>query len=117
MNKYDDFFLRVKRSKFRSSFHLRQKEKQVVREKGMDVIEKHAYDFIAGRLSVPQNDGTQTPMKGHPVFVAQHATGTCCRGCLEKWHRIPQGYPLTPVQISYIVSILIAWIEREMDIQ
>ena len=117
MNKYDDFFQRVKRSKFRSSFQLRQKEKQYVREKGMDVIEKHAYDFIAGRLSVPENDGAQTPMKGHPVFVAQHATATCCRGCLEKWHRIPQGYPLTPVQISYIVSILMAWIEREMDIQ
>ena len=82
----------------------------------MDVIEKHAYDFILSRLSEPDNDGAQTPMKGHPVFVAQHATGSCCRGCLEKWHRIPRGYPLTPVQIRYIVSILMAWIEREMEI-
>lgn len=34
------------------------------------------------------NDGKQTPMRGHPVFIAQHATATCCRECLKKWHNI-----------------------------
>jgi hypothetical protein len=34
-------------------------------------------------------------MRGHPVFIAQHATATCCRGCLAKWHDIPAGRALT----------------------
>lgn len=117
MMRYDAFFQRIKRSKFRSSFHLKEKEKTYVREKGLDVIEKHAYDFILQRLSAkePVNDGVQTPMKGHPVFIAQHATGTCCRGCLEKWHRIPKDAALTQVQIEYIVSIVMIWIEKEVE--
>ena len=36
----------------------------------------------------PLNDGKQTPMKGHPVFIAQHATATCCRECTRKWHKM-----------------------------
>src|SRR3546814_7102519 len=39
----------------------------------------------------PVNDGKQTPMRGHPVLIAQHATATCCRSCLAKWHGIPAG--------------------------
>lgn len=117
MKKFDSFFQRVKRSKFRNSFHLREKEKAYVKTKGMDVIEQHAFDFVSLRLADanPLNDGAQTPMKGHPVFVAQHACGCCCRSCLEKWHRIPKGYALSQVQIKYIVSILMAWIEREIE--
>ena len=112
MSRYDDFFLRVKRSKFRSSFHLKQKEKLYVQEKGMEVIEKHAYDFISSRLSEPENDGAQTPMKGHPTFIAQHATGCCCRGCLEKWHKISKGVELTDNQVNYVVAIIMEWIKR-----
>ncbi len=64
----------------------------------MDTIRSHARDFVRTRLAPAQipNDGKQTPMRGHPVFLAQHATGCCCRGCLYKWHRIPQGVQLTP---------------------
>ncbi|WP_251023391.1 DUF4186 family protein [Streptomyces sp. ISL-10] len=29
-----------------------------------------------------------------PVFVAQHATATCCRTCLERWHVVPAGRAL-----------------------
>jgi len=54
----------------------------------------------------------QTPMRGHPVFIAQHATATCCRGCLAKWHRIAQGQPLTPEQIDYIITVLARWLEK-----
>ena len=85
-------------SKFRGSFHLNAKMKLYVKEKGLDKIKQDTYDFINSRLAPasPLNDGKQTPMRQvHPVFIAQHATGTCCRGCLEKIHGIPKGRSLT----------------------
>jgi exodeoxyribonuclease V alpha subunit len=102
-------------SKFRSSFHLKKKDIDYINDKGMNVVKNHAYDFIRNRIgsSNPINDGKQTPMRGHPVFIAQHACACCCRGCLEKWHHIPKGRELTNDEIDYIVSLLIKWIERE----
>lgn len=93
MQSLDPLFARLSRSKFRSRFRLGVKERQYCLEKGAPVIEQHAADFVAKRLApaLPANDGKQTPMRGHPVFIAQHATATCCRGCLAKWHNIPQG--------------------------
>ena len=86
----EEILYRLSLSKFRSSFHLTKYMKEYINEKGLDVVEKHAYDFINTRLkpSYIKNDGKQTPMKGHPVFIAQHACACCCRGCLEKWHHI-----------------------------
>ncbi len=103
-------------SKFRSSFSLKANDMAYVKEKGMDTIRSHARDFVGKRLvpAEPANDGKQTPMKGHPVFIAQHATATCCRGCLEKWHRIPKGSELTAEQQEYAVNVLMEWIERQM---
>ncbi len=111
-------FLRLSKSKFRSRFHLSEKDKKYVEEKGMNVISSHAYDFISKRLAPKDilNDGKQTPMRGHPVFVAQHATATCCRGCLSKWHHIAQGKELTKEQIDYIVFIILKWIENEVKV-
>ena len=82
-------------------------------EQGLDVIEKHCKDFIEKRLNPYPNlkDGNQTPMSGHPVFIAQHATATCCRGCLEKWHHIKKNKELTPHEIDYIVTLIIEWIK------
>ena len=81
----------------------------------MAVMEQHARDFVRQRLAPaePAHDGKQTPMKGHPVFLAQHATGTCCRGCLYKWHRIPKGRALYPAEQDYVVDILLEWIRRQ----
>lgn len=103
-------------SEFRSSLHLNESEKNYVNEKGMDIIRKHARDFIEKRLSpshIP-NDGKQTPMKGHPVFKAQHACACCCRGCLNKWYKVPVGIKLDEIQQEKIVNLIIAWIEKEM---
>ena len=107
----------LSRSSFRSRFHLKEQDKAYVRQKGMDTIRQHAWDFIEKRLApaVIPNDGKQTPMRGHPVFIAQHATATCCRGCLEKWHKIRKGRELTPRQKAYIVKVIMLWIEREME--
>lgn len=104
-------------SKFRSNFHLKLKDKEYIRMKGIETIEKHAFDFINTRLApkdIP-NDGAQTPMKGHPVFIAQHATGTCCRGCLYKWHKIEKDKQLNEKEIQFIVRLIMEWIKKEMD--
>lgn len=106
---------RLERSRFRSRFHLDEKDKAYIQEKGMDVIRMHAYDFILTRLAPaePANDGRQTPMRGHPVFKAQHATATCCRGCLGKWYGVPQGREMTAQEIDETVQLIMAWIEKE----
>ncbi len=112
----DYLFQSLSKSKFRSSFHLRKYMISYINEKGLDVIERHAYDFVNKKLkpAYPKNDGRQTAMKGHPVFIAQHATATCCRGCLEKWHKIPKGRELTDNEVEYIVKVIMRWIEKEM---
>ena len=107
---------RLSQSKFRSSFSLKANDRSYVSDKGIDKVREHACDFIRKRLAqadIP-NDGKQTPMRGHPVFVAQHATATCCRGCLEKWHHIPKGRELTETEKEYIVNVIMEWISREM---
>jgi len=102
----------LKKSKFRFSFNLTNKDLQYIQDKGIDTIRSHAIDFIMTRLApaFPKNDGKQTPMKGHPVFVAQHATATCCRGCLWKWHRIEKGRPLTDDEIGFVLVLVMGWI-------
>ena len=103
----------LSKSKFRSSFKLRKYMIEYINNIGMNKIKNHAYDFINNRLAPanPINDGKQTPMKGHPVFIAQHACACCCRSCLEKWHHIPKYTQLTSNQVNYIVYLLMRWIE------
>ncbi len=113
----DYLFENLEKSKFRSSFHLRKYMVDYINEKGIDVIRKHAYDFINKKIkpAFPLNDGKQTAMKGHPVFIAQHATATCCRSCLEKWHKIEKGKELTDLEVDYIVNVIMRWIEKEIE--
>ena len=109
---------RLKNSKFRSSFHLNKKMKEYVNNKGMDVIRRHAYDFVNQRLKIydKNKDGKQTPLRQvHPVFTSQHATATCCRGCIEKWHHIKKDKVLTDKEIDYIVNLIMKWIAKEMN--
>ena len=107
-------FARLSKSDFRNRFHLTDKDKAYIAEKGIETIRSHAADFVAKRLAPenPDNDGKQTLMRGHPVFLAQHATACCCRGCLEKWHNIPAGKTLTEQEQAYIVDVLMDWIIR-----
>ena len=104
----------LSKSNFRSKFHLKEKDKDYIKEKGIDKIKEHAYDFINKRLapSFILNNGKQTPMKGHPVFIAQHATATCCRNCLYKWYKIPKNRQLSEKEVDYIVNIIMEWIKR-----
>ena len=115
MRDLNDLFGALSQSAFRRGFALGIKEREYLKTKGMPVILDHARDFISRRLAPaePVNDGKQTPFKGHPVFVAQHATATCCRGCLEKWHRIPRGRELTGEEQRHVVGAIARWLERQ----
>lgn len=105
----------LSKSKFRRSFHLKQKDIEYIDKKGMNTIRNHACDFIEKRLAPKyiKNDGKQTPMKNHPVFIAQHATATCCRNCLYKWHHIQKNKELTDKEQEYIVNLIMEWIKKE----
>ena len=116
MNSKEEILERLGKSKFRSRFHLSDKDIEYINDKGMDTIKRHAYDFINTKL-IPNNpkDGKQTPMKGHPVFISQHALAFCCRGCIEKWHGIPKDRNLTPEEKDYIVSLIMDYLENEIS--
>jgi hypothetical protein len=107
---------RLATQRFRARFHLNARDAATCRTRGRDTIAVHAADLIASRLApaAPRNDGKQTPYRGHPVFVAQHATATCCRTCLARWHDIPAGRELTPDEQSYVVAVILAWLDREL---
>ena len=108
-------FARLSKSIFRSRFRLTDAERRYVAEKGMETIRRHAEDFVRMKLApaVPENDGKQTPMRGHPVFKAMHGCAMCCRGCMEKWWKIRRGIPLTDDQQRKIVDFLVEWVRRQ----
>ncbi len=116
MRDLDDLFTVLARSTFRAGFKLNARDLRYLQEKGLSEVLSHAEDFVAKRLApaVIENEGKQTPMLGHPVFVAQHATACCCRGCLHKWHAIPQGRELTLDEQAYIVVVLERWLQAYM---
>jgi hypothetical protein len=106
----------LSRQPFRAKFHLRGRDAATVQLRGMETVRRHAGELLAQRLApaFPAKDGKQTPYRGHPVFVAQHATATCCRGCLERWHHIPRGRPLTEDERAYAVDVICRWIEADL---
>jgi hypothetical protein len=107
----------LKQSPFRAKFHLGKRERIYREEKGPDIIRSHARELLSTRIAPahPPNDGRQTPWRGHPVFIAQHATGTCCRRCIEKWHHVPRERALTPEELNYFIELIMAWIETERE--
>jgi predicted Fe-S protein YdhL (DUF1289 family) len=117
MRDLDELFAALQKSNFRRSFQLRGKDLDYLHSKGLSVVLAHAEDFIARRLApaVIPNDGKQTPFRGHPVFVAQHATACCCRGCLEKWHRISAGRALTDEEKRHVLATLERWLRAQDD--
>jgi hypothetical protein len=105
----------LRKSKFRSKFKLSQKDRDYITAKGLETIKEHAFQFVNTRIApdFPKNDGKQTPMRGHPVFIAQHATATCCRGCISKWHGIEKGRALNVEEVDFVMALIMGWIERQ----
>jgi len=114
--KVDSALKLLRRSSFRSKFKLTDRDRQYIQDKGMETIKEHAFDFINLRIApkFPKNDGKQTPMKGHPAFIAQHATATCCRGCLQKWYKIQKGRALSKNEVGFLVNLIMGWIEKQI---
>ena len=106
MKNYDSAFARLAKSKFRSRFHLSAADRKYIAEKGLPTVRRHCEDFIRTRLAPanPPNDGKQTPMRGHPVFKAQHACACCCRDCLAKWWKVPRGVEISAGKQQGIVD-------------
>ena len=111
----ENVFRRLSRSRFRSGVRLNAKETFYLRQKGLPEVLSHGRDFLEKRLApaLPPKDGKQTPWGGHPVFRAQHATATCCRSCLLKWHDIPKKRNLTEQEIDYILLVVEMWLSAQ----
>lgn len=112
----EEAFARLGKSAFRSRFKLTAEDRAYIERVGLETIRRHAEDFVRLKLApaVPENDGRQTPMRGHPVFKAMHGSAMCCRGCMEKWWKVPRGAPLTELQQRKTVDFIMAWIERKL---
>jgi hypothetical protein len=117
MSELDERIDRIGRQRFRAKFHLRGRDRGLAELRGPARLRDHAYALIAKRLAPaePYKDGKQTPYRGHPVFVAQHATATCCRSCLERNHGIAKGRELSAEEQDYVVDVICRWIERELS--
>lgn len=115
MRDFDAVFAALARSAFRRRFALGVREGKYLGEKGVETVLTQAHDMIGRRLAppAPPNDGKQTPMRGHPVFIAQHATATCCRSCLAKWHAIPAGRALHAVERQHVVDAIERWLRAQ----
>ena len=116
MNNIDKLLDSLSKTKFRGSFHLNDKMKEYVKDKGIEKIKQDTKEIITQRLRVKlPNDGKQTPMRQvHPTFIAQHATGCCCRGCISRIHHINDDKILTDEEIDYITEVIIRWIKRQL---
>ena len=114
MRSLQEVFAALGTSSFRRLVRLHQKELEYLNRKGMKIILEHAADFVNKRLAAayPVNDGKQTPWKGHPVFIAQHATATCCRSCLEKWHDIAKGRELSSEEKEHVIEAIRMWLSQ-----
>ncbi len=115
MRALDEVFRGLQQSRFRQRFHLGGRERSYLESRGLQTVMAHASDFVDQRLAPaePANDGRQTPMRGHPVFIAQHATATCCRGCLEKWHGIPAHHALSAEERQHVLAAMERWLRAQ----
>lgn len=98
-------------------FTLGEPEQEYVTSRGMNILRLHATDFVNKRLAPanPKNDGRQTPTKGHPVFIAQHACGCNDRTSLETFYDIEKGRELTEGEVDIIVDVILKWIDEHLD--
>jgi hypothetical protein len=115
MRERDKVFSRLAQSAFRQRFRLAERDQRYLEERGVETVLEHASRFIDQRLAPesPPRDGKQTPYHGHPVFVAQHATATCCRACLQQWHGIARGRPLSPAEREHVLAVLERWLRAQ----
>lgn len=98
-------------------FTLGEPEQDYVTSRGMEILRLHAADFVNKRLAPanPKNDGRQTPTKGHPVFIAQHACGCNDRDSVAEFFEFEKGRELSDDEVTLIVDVILRWIEEHLD--
>jgi predicted Fe-S protein YdhL (DUF1289 family) len=113
----DEAFRRLARSPFRRKFRLQGRELAHLQTWGLPRVMKEAGELIRKRVAPAEiaNDGRQTPWRNHPVFVAQHATATCCRGCIEKTYEIQKGHALEPEELALVLAAIERWLEQQLE--
>ena len=80
--------------------------------RGITTVRRHAEELVERRLAPaqPRNDGPSDALRGHPVFVAQQATATCCRTFLQRPDDFPAGHALDDAEQGYVVGAICRWI-------
>lgn len=113
----DQTLFHLAKTKYRRQYVLSPKLKEYCRQTGMEKLRRKAFEIVREKVSSPyyKGEGRQTPLDGHPIYIAMHATGTCCRTCLEVWHSIVSGRRLTEKDIIYIVDTIMEWIKRQLE--
>lgn len=111
---FDSHLLQRSKSPYRSNLRLTGEEIEYCRSRGLDEVRREAFDIIRKNIapSYIKNDGKQTPENGHPIFVSQHATATCCRKCINRFYYIPNDRKLTETEVNFIVDLNLEWLKR-----
>jgi hypothetical protein len=78
---------------------------------------------LRGSIAKPRSqnpwDGRQTPWPDSPhariYHYGQHATATCCRGCLEYWHGIAADSPISDAELDYFGILVRRYIDERLS--
>ncbi|OUR96731.1 hypothetical protein A9Q84_10345 [Halobacteriovorax marinus] len=110
-----DTFKRLKRSSVCSKFVLKDHEWDYLANRGLDAILLEGRTLLIKRFSQVDKSHSckNEPLRHHPIFVALHGTGACCRRSLSKWHGIPKDIELKEKDIFFILLILKEWFIRQ----
>lgn len=89
---------------------------KIINQQGIGTVKEHAREIVEQKLrEQPENDGSQTPPRGNPIYKAMHACNVSSRKELSTAHKIPAGKELTDGQIESVVNLLTRWIAREYN--
>lgn len=112
---FTDIFRRLNCSKVCCKFKLKDDQWDYLAKRGFDSILLEGRTLIVKIFSeeAKHHSCKVAPVQNHPIFTALHATGTCCRSSLEKWHKIPKNKELREKDIFYILLVVKEWIIRQ----
>jgi hypothetical protein len=112
---FKDVFKRLKKSSICNKFTLKEHEWNYLANRGLDAVLLEGRSIIIHRFSEDDSNHNckNSPLRHHPVLVALHATGCCCRSSLFKWHGVDKEMELREKDIFYILLIIKEWFVRE----
>ena len=115
-NPFNSILLQLSKSPVYNEIYLTQKERKYYLERNCEEMRKETEEIVRKSLEKkisPKKD-KHTRQWGHPVYVAQRATGCCCRKCLYEWHNIPVNRRMTENEVRYVTDLLMEWMKRDM---